>query len=68
MHLGEEVFFVVVFCFGFCCIIHLGEDVFFVFSCIMHLSDDVGDHGDDIVSDCDEDDDDHALVYIDKTL
>ena len=31
MHLGEEVFFVVVFCFGFCCIIHLGEDVFFVF-------------------------------------
>ena len=32
----------------------------------MHLSDDVGDHGDDIVSDCDEDDDDHALVYIHK--
>ena len=40
----------------------------FFFPCIMHLSDDVGDHGDDIVSDCDEDDDDHALVYIHKTL
>ena len=34
----------------------------------MQLGDDVGDHGDDIVSDCDEVDDDHAVVDIHKTL
>ena len=44
---------------------HLGEEVFFC--CIMQLGDDVGGHGDDIVSDCDEDDDDHALVNLHKT-
>ena len=48
------------------CAMHLGEEVFFC--CIMQLGDDVGDHGDDIVSDCDEVDGDHAVVDIHKTL